>query len=58
MTSGPDPEELPGFRGAMVFRHAPIPRKGSGKQQQQQQQDNSGNEPLTNFFKNLQNTYT
>ena len=22
----------------MVFRHAPIPRKGSGKQQQQQQQ--------------------
>ena len=23
----------------MVFRHAPIPRKGSGKQQQQQQHD-------------------
>ena len=33
-TSGPDPEELPGFWG---LRHAPIPRKGSGKQQQQQQ---------------------
>ena len=35
-TSGPDPGELPGFLGSMVFRHAPIPRKGSGKQQQQQ----------------------
>ena len=34
-TSGPDPEELPGFWGSMVFRHAPIPRKGSGNQQQQ-----------------------
>ena len=34
-TSGPDPGELPGFWGSMVFRHAPIPRKGSGKQQQQ-----------------------
>ena len=34
MTSGPDPGELPGFWGSMVFRHAPIPRKGSGKQQQ------------------------
>ena len=33
-TSGPDPGELPGFLGSMVFRHAPIPRKGSGKQQQ------------------------
>ena len=33
-TSGPDPGELPGFWGSMVFRHAPIPRKGSGKQQQ------------------------
>ena len=30
-TSGPDLGKLPGF---MVFRHAPIPRKGSGKQQQ------------------------
>ena len=37
-TSGPDPGELPGFWGSMVFCHAPIPRKGSGKQQQQQQQ--------------------
>ena len=36
MTSGPDPEKLPGFWGSMVFRHTPIPRKGSGKQQQQQ----------------------
>ena len=36
MTSGPDPGELPGFWGSMVFRHAPIPRKGSGNQQQQQ----------------------
>ena len=36
-TPGPDPGELPGFWGSMVFRHAPIPRKGSGKQQQQQQ---------------------
>ena len=26
------------FWGSMVLRHAPIPRKGSGKQQQQQQQ--------------------
>ena len=36
-TFGPDPGELLGFWGSMVFRHAPIPRKGSGKQQQQQQ---------------------
>ena len=34
-TSGPDLEELPGFWGSMVFRYAPIPRKGSGNQQQQ-----------------------
>ena len=33
--SGPGPGELPGFWGSMVFRHAPIPRKGSGNQQQQ-----------------------
>ena len=33
-TSGPDPGELPGFWGSMVFRHALIRRKGSGKQQQ------------------------
>ena len=36
--SGADPGELPGFWGSMVFRHAPIPRKGLGGQQQQQQQ--------------------
>ena len=33
-TSGPDPGELPGFWGSIVFRHAPIPRKESGNQQQ------------------------
>ena len=27
-TSGPGPGDLPGFCGSMVFRHAPIPRKG------------------------------
>ena len=32
-TTGPDPGELPGFWGSMVIRHAPIHRKGSGKQQ-------------------------
>ena len=32
-TFGSDPGELPGLWGSMVFRHAPIPRKGSGKQQ-------------------------
>ena len=37
MTSGPEPGELPGFWGSMVFCHAPIPRKGSSKQQQKQQ---------------------
>ena len=34
-TSGPGPGESPGFWGSMVLCHAPIPRKGSGKQQQQ-----------------------
>ena len=29
-TFGPDPGEFSGFWGSMVFRHAPIPRKGSG----------------------------
>ena len=29
-TSGPGSGELPGFWGSMVFRHASIPRKGSG----------------------------
>ena len=40
-TSGPDPGELPGFWGSVVFHHAPIPRKGSGNQQQQQQVERS-----------------
>ena len=33
-TSDRDPGELPAFWGSMVFHHAPIPLKGSGKQQQ------------------------
>ena len=36
-SSGPGPGQLPGYLGSMVFRHAPIPRKGSGNQQQPQQ---------------------
>ena len=36
MTSGPDPGELLGFWGSMVFRHDLMPWNGSGKQQQQQ----------------------
>ena len=35
-TSVLDPGDLPGFWGSMVFRYAPIPRKGFGNQQQQQ----------------------
>ena len=35
-TSGGDPGELLSFWGSMVFRHAPIPQKGSGNQNQQQ----------------------
>ena len=50
MTSGPDPGELPGFWGSMVFRHAPIPRKGSGKQQQQQQAINMSPENTLNWL--------
>ena len=34
-TFGPDPGELLGFWSSVVFRHASIPRKGSGNQQQQ-----------------------
>ena len=30
MTSAPGHGKLPGFWGSMVFRHAPLPRKGSG----------------------------
>ena len=37
-TSGPDPGELLDFWGSMVFRHVPIPRKGSGNHQQQKQE--------------------
>ena len=36
-TSGSDLGELPDFLGSLDFCHAPIPRKGSGKQQQQVQ---------------------
>ena len=36
----PCPRELPGLWGSMVFRHALIPRKGSGKQQQQHKIEN------------------
>ena len=46
-TSGPDPQELPGFWGSMVFRHAPIPRKGSGNQQQQKALENACLELVT-----------
>ena len=35
MISGLGPGELPGSWGSMVFRHAPIPQKGSSNQQQQ-----------------------
>ena len=35
----PEPGELPSFWGSMVFRHAPIPRKGPGKQQQHANDD-------------------
>ena len=34
-TFGPGPGKLLSFCGSMVFRHTPIPRKGSVKQQQQ-----------------------
>ena len=34
-TYGPGSGELPGFWGSMVFRHAPISRKGLGNYQQQ-----------------------
>ena len=36
-TSGSDPGELLGFWCSLVFRHASVSRKGSGKQQQQQE---------------------
>ena len=46
----PDPGELSGFWGSMVFRHAPISRKGSGNQQQQQQLSLEQNVPNSNWF--------
>ena len=49
MTSGPDHGELPRFWGSMVFRHAPIPRKGSGNQQQMSR-DDSWSIPLYLLF--------
>ena len=39
MTSGPDPGELPGFCSSMVFRYAPILRKGSGNNKVEQEQE-------------------
>ena len=53
-TSGPDPGELLGFWGSMVFRHASIPRKGSGKQQQQQQRDLNSKQRLIGQFVSVQ----
>ena len=52
-TSGPDPGELLGFWGSMVFRHAPIPRKGSGKQQQQQQQHDIVNNRIADIANDI-----
>ena len=40
-TSGPNPGELPGFWGFIIFRYAPIPRKVSG----------NNNNPFFNFQK-------
>ena len=48
-TSGSDHGELPGFWGSMVFRHAPIPWKGSGKQQQQISFKDAGSNPTDAF---------
>ena len=38
-TSGPGPVEFPGFWGSMVFRHAPILRKGSGNNNKNNNKD-------------------
>ena len=54
-TSGPDPGELPGFWGCMLFRHAPILRKGSDNQQQQQQQNCQSETVLTVYSYALKN---
>ena len=53
MTSGPDPGELPGFWGSMVFHHAHIPRKGSGNQQQQQQETLPVPTTKSHFFETI-----
>ena len=47
--SSPGPGELLGFWGFMVFRHASIPRKGSGNQKQQQQNLLKMNQLKCNF---------
>ena len=44
MTTGPGPGKFPGFWGSMVFRHAPIPRKGSGRN------NNNNNNMKTNVL--------
>ena len=49
-TSGPDPRELPGFWGSVVFCHAPIPWVWSGKQQQ------SDDMLVLNFFSYLEDS--
>ena len=51
-TSGPVPGDLLGFRGSMVFRHAPIPWKGLGKQQQRNQRQI----PLNNHTRRFPHT--
>ena len=49
-TSGPGPGELPGFWGSMVFRHAPVPRKGPGNQQQQYKKSSKLLVPSWGFY--------
>ena len=55
-TSGPDPRELPGFWGSMVFRHTPIPWKGSGNQQQQQKATSYNNKFDISFWRSHNKT--
>ena len=43
-TSGSGPGKLPGFWGSMVFRHAPIPPKGSGNNNNNNNNNNSKTE--------------
>ena len=49
-TSGPEPGELPGFWGSMVFRYAPIPRKGLGKQQHAKTKASAFNQIFRKLF--------